>query len=858
MKDKWKLFIVPHFHFDVAWIKTYEDYLEYSFENILDVLHLVEKNSEYRFCLDQVALIEPFMKRDSELTETFRKFVRNGRIEIVCGMYAMPDLNIPSGEFLVRQFLFGKRFFKEKFGVDVKVGWVIDSFGHANQLPQILRKTGFQYYAMCRGAPKDLNRTEFQWEGLDGTRILTHWMIGTYIAGWMPPPSGEILRKIGVELPYITRAMLHAQSMRWLGVPIEKGVKKILDVTSILKNFASTTNIFVPNGADFTPPQHELLEVVKEINKMQKETKASVSTPSDFFKSVDEETERLPVVSGEFNPVFQGVYSSRISVKKKNRLAENSLLTAEKFVTVSSLFGSAYPEDELDEFTRKILFNHAHDNICGCGVDEVYLDAMKRFDVVVEGSKDVLTKSLEIIAGKVDTSGNGKPILIFNPLGWTRTDVAHVEVQFADLGVKEISLVDEKGQPVPFQVVREERHSDGDLKTLGFVFVAKDVPSIGYKTYSALSRKSEIQMNKSSVKAGENFIENEFFRVIVDPEHGGAIKSIYDKQNNREIVAAKEFYANSLVSERDIGDLYEFNGDSNGMATRNTLRVDQLPERDKTDISSDHRARIWPETGPVMGRITADGKMQDIAYSSRVTLYNGIRRVDFELDLDSKAENRRVRLCVPINIDQKKVFHEVPFGVAERGDGEYPAQNWVDYCNEEYGVSLINNGIPGNSITDNLASLTLLRSVDRILESHPAGVLAYEKGKHHYSYSIYPHKGDWREGESHRTALEFNNPLIILKTTAHHGKLPKKFSFISVSPANLVVTALKKNHKLLILRFYEATGRDTKARIKLFKPFKKVWTTNLLEEKTAQPEHKKGEVTLKVKKFEIVTLAFEF
>jgi hypothetical protein len=83
MKDKWKLFIAPHFHFDVAWIKTSEDYLEYSFGNILDVLHLVEKNSEYRFCLDQVALIEPFMKRDSELAETLRKFVRNGRIEIV-------------------------------------------------------------------------------------------------------------------------------------------------------------------------------------------------------------------------------------------------------------------------------------------------------------------------------------------------------------------------------------------------------------------------------------------------------------------------------------------------------------------------------------------------------------------------------------------------------------------------------------------------------------------------------------------------------------------------------------------------------------------------------------------------------
>ena len=188
MKEKVKLFVVPHFHFDVAFIETYKDYLESAFNNILDVLHLIESKPEYRFCLDQVALIEPFLEKNRELREIFKRMIREGKIEIVCGMYTMPDANIPSGEFLVRQFLVGKHFFKEKFGTDVKCGWMIDSFGHPNQLPQILKKAGFAYYAFCRGAPKALEKTEFLWRGLDGTKVLTHWMMGTYIAGWMPPP----------------------------------------------------------------------------------------------------------------------------------------------------------------------------------------------------------------------------------------------------------------------------------------------------------------------------------------------------------------------------------------------------------------------------------------------------------------------------------------------------------------------------------------------------------------------------------------------------------------------------------------------------------------------------------------------
>ncbi|MEM3588168.1 MAG: glycoside hydrolase family 38 C-terminal domain-containing protein, partial [Candidatus Jordarchaeaceae archaeon] len=319
------------------------------------------------------------------------------------------------------------------------------------------------------------------------------------------------------------------------------------------------------------------------------------------------------------------------------------------------------------------------------------------------------------------------------------------------------------------------------------IFIAENIPSIGYSTYFIIPGKINSK-NLSEIKAGENFIENEFFKVTVDPDKGGAVTSIYDKENNCEVIDVKNFYGNVLISEKDFGDLYEFNGDSNGMATKNTLKIDKIPEKGKAEFSSDCRARLWLEIGPIMAEYTIKGTMEDIVYESTITLYKKIRRIDFKLSLNFTGKNKRIRLCIPLNVDQGKIFHEVPYGIAERGEGEYPAQNWVDYSNKKYGVSLINNGIPGNSIVQGVALLTLLRSVYRVLESHPAGEKALENGYHVFSYSLYPHKGDWVDGETYKVALEFNNPLISIKAASHTGKMPKKLSFVSASPQNIVIT----------------------------------------------------------------------
>ena len=859
MKEKsstetWTLFVVPHFHFDVAWIKTHEEYLQIGFSNILDVLNLIEQEPEYRFCLDQVALIQPFWEKFPELHKSLRKMIKDGKIELVCGMYSMPDANIPSGEFLVRQFLFGKRFIKEKFGVDVQCGWMVDSFGHPNQLPQILHKSGFKYYVFGRGAPQQI-QTEFYWKGLDGSKILTHWLAGTYIAGWIPSPSGEIISKIGEELPYITRVLLRTQSLRWLPVPLEKGIAKIDGVFQFFSKFASTRNIFFPNGADFTPPQRQMPLFVREWNKRKKNVKAVISTPSNFFKAVEAAEEKLPTVSGEFNPVFQGVYGARIKLKQKNRDAENLLLTAEKFATISSVLGSPYPDAELNEATKLLLFNNFHDIICGCCVDEVYENAMKKFEKSIRTSNKILKRSLEFIANKIDTYGKGTPILVFNPLSWIRTDVVEVDISFIEPEIKDFTLRDHIGHYIPFQILKEERYPDSSIKHAAIKFIAEDIPAIGYKTFFVVPGEKPPTF-ETAVKAGVNCIENEFLKVTVNPLHGGAIKNIYDKEKGREILDTEEYFGNVLVSESDVGDLYEYNGSANGYATGNTLRVEPLPTSETAEFSSNHPAFTFIETGPVEAKIIIAGQMKSLAYEQLIRLYHKTKRVDLKLNINFHGEYKRIRLCLPLNIKDGNIYYEIPYGVIERGEGEYPVQNWIDYSDKQYGVGLINRGLPGNNVTKNVAFVTLLRSVDRVLFDHPSGPGALEKGKHEFAYAIYPHEGRWKEAKTYRTAMEFNNPLIVTKTTRHKGDLPKEQSFLSATPENIIVTAVKRSDENVLIRFYETAGEKTDAKITSFKPIKKAWTTNLLEEKLKELKTVAGKDTLmNVERFEIATVA---
>src|SRR5262249_4949629 len=135
--------IIPHTHWEGAVFKTREEYLQMGLPNILKALHLLRTQPAYRFTLDQVAYVKPFLERYPEEEADFRKFVAEGRLQLVLGMDIMPDVNTPGGETFIRQVQYGKRYYREKLGVDVNTAWLIDTFGHHGQMPQLLKLGGY-------------------------------------------------------------------------------------------------------------------------------------------------------------------------------------------------------------------------------------------------------------------------------------------------------------------------------------------------------------------------------------------------------------------------------------------------------------------------------------------------------------------------------------------------------------------------------------------------------------------------------------------------------------------------------------------------------------------------------------------
>ena len=164
-------YFIPHTHWEGAVFKTRAEYLDMGLPNILRALALLKAHPDYRFTLDQACYVKPFLERYPEAADAFRRFVGEGRLEIVGGTDVMLDVNMPGGESFVRQVLYGKGYFRERLGVDVTVSWQLDTFGHHAQMPQLLRLAGFRSFWFFRGVPDWDTPAEFRWEGLDGSRI---------------------------------------------------------------------------------------------------------------------------------------------------------------------------------------------------------------------------------------------------------------------------------------------------------------------------------------------------------------------------------------------------------------------------------------------------------------------------------------------------------------------------------------------------------------------------------------------------------------------------------------------------------------------------------------------------------------
>ncbi|MEJ7587453.1 MAG: glycoside hydrolase family 38 C-terminal domain-containing protein [Ferruginibacter sp.] len=832
--------VIPHNHWEGAVFATREAYLEMGLPHIVTALKLLRDYPEYRFTLDQVNYIRPFIERYEEEGKAFRQFVAEGRLQIVGGTDSMHDTNMPSGESIVRQILYGKTYLRKELGVDVKVGWGIDTFGHSAQMPQILKLAGYHSLWFVRGVPNRQMPSEFFWEGLDGTKLPAFWLPHSYVIMARVPNNINDFNTF---------------------------VKKKFD--SLTANSGGGKDRVGLAGWDVENPQEHLPVMIKEFNRQQDPPfNLQFAVPTEYEATIAKRNDRT-IFKGEFNPIFQGVYSSRIELKQKLRNVERILLNAEKLGAINNLLGKPTEDKDVWKAWEPSLFNQAHDLMSGVMTDHVYADTIRGYDFSQQVGEELVEHRLDDMVSMIDTGGGEIPLVVYNLLAWQRTDVVETNIAFAKGGVIDIEVVGPDGNAIPVEVLSAERYDDGALRTARIIFIAKDLPALGYTVFHVNPLKAASSLNMALKENSETtFIENNFYKVSFDM-YSGAMTSLLVKEDQWEVLSGA---GNVVARQYDGGDFWElYQNLRDGMVAKTTTQTPPTDFKERLSKENQYRGEIGKiHQGPVYAEFSVKhGFSTDNQFETRVRLYAGIRRVDINTKIYNIEKYVRYQVMFPTTISQGINVHEIPFGAIERPLAiEFPAQNWADYSDGKRGLALLNHGLPGNLTSGSTMMLSLLRSAK--IENYGYGG-GYEKWmtsdtglqmhrSFSFDYSLVPHQGDWREAGVYKDGLEFNNALVCHKTGIHKGKLPKKWSLLEVSHQNAVITSVKPGPGgSTIVRFYEASGNATKGiTLKTKLSLKSAHEANLMEDVIKATKTAGSALRFDLAAFEIKTFRLQF
>lgn len=828
-------YFIPHTHWEGAVFKTREAYLEVGLPNILRALRLLKAHPGYRFVLDQVCYVKPFLERYPQEEAAFRQFIREGRLAIVGGTDSMLDVNMPGGESFVRQVLYGKGYFRQRLGVDVTVGWQLDTFGHHAQMPQLLRLAGFRSFWFFRGVSDWSVPSEFLWEGIDGSQIPAFWLPQGYAVTYGSPRS----------LPEFAAFIRGRYDL--LG-PQSRGPGRV--------GLA---------GADVCEPEEHVPALVEAFNRQPDAPfELRLAVPAEFEEAVAQRPDR-PVVRGELNPIFQGAYSSRIELKQQTREIERLLTTAEKLGVLLRWLGDTADDDILWRAWEPALFNQAHDLMSGVMTDHVYEDTIRSYDFARRIAEEEVRSRLERLISRIDTRGEGIPLVVFNTLGWARADIVEADIGFADIGIHGLRVTGPDGEPVPAQMLEAERCADGGLLRARVAFVARDVPALGFSVYRIhpLQEAGDGEMEAASPDAR---LENERYRVEFDAA-GGAITSLEVKEGNWSALSGP---GNVVVREEDHGDLWEPYRPLDGGSRIAMKERHPVPPPDRAVYSSAQSGEPGVvRRGPVVSEFAVAHPFGEKGhFQTRVRLYADLRRIDIRTQILNNDPFVRYRVLFPTAMRADRYFHEIPFGAIERPDGiEFPAQHWIDGSDGRRGLALLNRGLPGNAIDDGTLMLSLLRATRIVAYGFGGGYepgmtsdTGFELGKElTFDYALVPHEGDWRQAGIYRDGWEFNHPLMAVTASAHAGDLPGRWGFADVDHAGVVVSTLKGGTDgSAVLRVYEATGQPANGvSIRLSAQVQRAEEINLLEDPGQPLDVQEDTVRLNLKPFEIKTIRLE-
>jgi alpha-mannosidase len=804
---------VANSHIDMAWLWPWTETVEVVRNTFGTVLQLMRQYPGFIYAQSAAQDYVWMEEKYPDLFKEIQQRVKEGRWEIVGGMWVEPDLNMPSGESLVRQLLVGTRYFQQKFGVEVRIGWNPDSFGYNWQLPQIYKRSGLDYFITQKMSWNDTTKIPYKlfwWQSPDGSRILTYFP-HDYVNDIEPV---RISQDVAEYVP-------------------KMGLPEILHLYGI--------------GDHGGGPTRSMLDsAIRWQNRPNSFPKLTFSTAQSFFDDVEKNFAQLkiPVWNNElYFQYHRGVMTTQSETKKRIRQSEELLLNAEKFSSLAMLDGQPYAQEELQNDWKKVLFDQFHDIMPGSGIAINYVDAARDLGVVGLSGNKILSSSLKTLAARINTEGEGVPVVLFNPLGWARTDVTEAEAQFPSSLAPQsgIEVRDSDGTVLSSSVLSR----DDTTHTVKIRFLAKSVPGMGYGVFHLVPVAAAASAG-ATLKASAEGMENEFVSLKVDPKTG-CITSLLNKRDSQEALAPGAC-GNLLQTFVDKPKEYD------------AWNIDANFEDQKWDLMDAEEVKLVENT-PVRAVIRVRKKFQNSAFVQDICMYPGVPRVDVNMQANWHEKHILLKVAFPVSVQSNYATYEIPYGNIQRPTTrntpeekamfEVPALRWGDLSDSSHGFSLLNASKYGYDAKGNVIRLSLLRS--------PADPDPHaDEGFHEFTYALYPHAGGWKAAETERRGFELNYPLIPFTTFPHQGVLPASHSFVQIEPGNVILTAVKKaeDNDALVFRFFEFEGKTGEVHLHFPEAASQAVQVNLMEKQDAplslQEDGK--ETTVTVHPYEIVTV----
>lgn len=787
---------IGHTHIDVAWWWTVAQTREKVCRSFATVLKLMDEYPHYRFMSSQPQLYAFLKERHPELYARIRQRVAEGRWEPEGGMWVEADCNLTSGESLVRQFIHGKRFFKDEFGVDCRILWLPDVFGYSGALPQIMKQCGIRYFMTTKLAWNQFNKMPydtFRWRGIDGTEILTH-----------------LITTLGVGQPvknFFTtyNGMLHPDAL--IGGWQRYQQKEINN--DILVSYGY--------GDGGGGPTRAMLEnsdrMEKGVTGLPRVRQAFARTYFDELNARVQGSKRLPVWEGElYFEYHRGTYTSMARNKRSNRKAELHMMDLE-LLSVLAQDRLPYPAQEMDGMWKTILLNQFHDILPGSSIHEVYEVTKREYEALERQISVLRGERLAALAAPSDA------VTVFNTKGFASDEA----VCLGQLDAA--ALVDADGARYPVQQTAE-----------GAVAFLSALPAKGWRAYSVSNQPEPCAA--PFALADDHHLETPYYTVELD--ENGLLSRLYDKENCREVLRPGQ--RGNLMRMYEDKPIYYDNWDIDIYYTEKYWDVTEL-----TSLR-------WTDVGAVSATLELERCVSSSLIRQKIRFYANSRRIDFETYVDWHEHQHLLKVHFPVDVHTDEATFEIQFGNLKRkvhtntswdvARFESCGQKWMDLSEGHYGVSLLNDCKYGHSVKDGCIGLTLIKSG---IEPNPTT----DQEEHFFTYALYPHAEGWQQAGTVREAYRLNQPALSVRG----GQAGTEYSLASVQPANVILETVKQaeDGDGVIVRLYETENARTEACLTWNRPIASVEECNCIEEKQADAAFDSACIPFVIKPYEIKT-----